>query len=492
MSELLHLSGLDLARKIKDGSISSQEVVEVHIQQIQKVNTDLNCLVFDRFEQARKEAKAADQQLKRSTKKLPLFHGVPCTIKECFSVQGMPNSAGIWKRKTIRSSQDATTVTRLKKAGAIPLGVTNTSEVCMWFESNNTVYGRSKNPYDLQRTVGGSSGGEGGIIAAGGSPFGLGSDVGGSIRMPAFFNGIYGHKPSGGLVPCTGQFPPGPLPQSYYPAFRYLTTGPLSRKACDLMPLLKIIAGPDEIDHSCLKLTLSDPSAVDIRTLKILNIPNNQWQKVSTDLQKAQNELCSFLQENGAEVQNQIFPLLKKSLNIWSAMLNAGKEGNTSYKEYLGMSSSSILALLEYFKWALGMSHHTFPAIGLAATENIPSLFKKSSLKNLALGKELKNQFLEAFKKFDLILFPSFPSVAPKHNTPFLRPFDFVYTAIFNVMEFPVTQVPLGLNSKGVPLGIQIVAPHGQDHRSIALAEFLEKTYKGWTPPKDYLDKQKK
>src|SRR5699024_2538512 len=138
--------------------------------------------------------------------------------------EGMPNTAGVVSRVGLRATEDATSVARYRQAGAIPIGVTNTSEACMWMESNNKVYGRSNNPYDITRIVGGSSGGEGAIIGAGVVPFGLGSDVGGSIRMPAFFNGVFGHKASSGLIPNSGQFPP-----IEGEGLRYLSTGPLAR-----------------------------------------------------------------------------------------------------------------------------------------------------------------------------------------------------------------------------------------------------------------------
>src|SRR5262249_8717417 len=152
-------------------------------------------------------------------------------------------TGGLYARRGKPATRDATAVKRLRAAGAIPLGVTNVSELCMWMESANTVYGRTSNPYDLARTPGGRSGGEGAIVGAGASPVGLGSDVGGSIRMPAFFCGVFGHKPTGGLIPNTGQFP-----IAENDALRYLTTGPLCRRAEDLWPIVRTLAGPDGED----------------------------------------------------------------------------------------------------------------------------------------------------------------------------------------------------------------------------------------------------
>ena len=151
MNPLL-LSGTRLAKGIRDGEWTSAQVVDVHIEHIQRVNPTLNAVVAERFEPAREEAREADRQPQDRP-----FHGVPCSIKECFALTGMPNSAGLYSRRERRAEQDATAVARYRAAGAIPLGVTNTSELCMWMESNNFVYGRTNNPYDLRRTVGGSS-----------------------------------------------------------------------------------------------------------------------------------------------------------------------------------------------------------------------------------------------------------------------------------------------------------------------------------------------
>ena len=187
-------------------------------------------------------------------------------------MSGMPQTAGLVARRGHLAPEDAPTVARLRAAGAIPVGTTNTSELCMWLESNNQVYGRTSNPYDARRIVGGSSGGEGAIIGAGGSPFGLGSDVGGSIRMPAFFNGVFGHKPSSGLVPNTGQFP---SPSGAREGRRYLVTGPLARSARDLPLLLSILAGPDGACDACEPMTLEDSANVSFRGRRVLDIRND-------------------------------------------------------------------------------------------------------------------------------------------------------------------------------------------------------------------------
>ncbi|MBK8326349.1 MAG: amidase [Moraxellaceae bacterium] len=237
---LLKQSAISLAADIKAKKISSRAVVEAHIAQIKCVNPRLNALIFDRFAQALREADQADALI-ASTKdinSLPPLLGVPCTIKDTFEFEGMPQAVGMVSRKDIYGQKDAYAVAVLRKAGAIPLGVTNTPELAMWYETYNRVYGRTKNAYDRGRITGGSSGGEGAIVGAGASPFGLGSDVAGSIRMPAFFNGVFGHKASPLLIENQGHFP-----SAHGQTLNYLSSGPLCRQAEDLEPLVRLLAG---------------------------------------------------------------------------------------------------------------------------------------------------------------------------------------------------------------------------------------------------------
>src|SRR5581483_1087358 len=238
MTALTERSALELARAIREQEVSALEVVEAHIGRLQDTNDRVNALAADRFEQARAEAAQADQRVRaEAAAELPPLLGVPFTIKETIALAGMPQSAGLVARRDYRSSATAPVITRLTDAGAIPLGVTNTSELTLWIESENRIYGRTNNPYDASRAAGGSSGGEGAAVGSGGSPFGVGSDIAGSIRVPAMFCGVFGHKPSPGLIPNAGMYPPTPGE-----AARMLQVGPLTRRAEDLMPLLRIMA----------------------------------------------------------------------------------------------------------------------------------------------------------------------------------------------------------------------------------------------------------
>ncbi|MCB9592685.1 MAG: amidase [Sandaracinaceae bacterium] len=477
MHPYLLKSGIELAGLIKRGDTTSEKVVRRHIDRLREVNPVLNAVVRARVREALQEAKAADARLRdEGPDGLPPFHGVPCTIKESFQLEGMPQSAGLVSRRGQRSTEDAVTVRRMRQAGAIPIGVTNVSELLMWVESDNRVYGRSNNPYDPGRIVGGSSGGEGAAVGAAISPFGLGADIGGSIRGPAFFNGVFGHKPSAGLVPNTGQWP-----IAEGEALRYLSTGPLARRAEDLWPLLTTLAGPDGEDEACEARELGDPATVDVASLRVLNVADNGTTWVHRDLRRAQADAAAALTSRGADVEARAYPQLQRSLHYWGAGLSAA--GGTPFGVLMGDGRRKPV-LPELGRWLLRRSPHTFPAIGLAALERIPEMLPHRTSGLLHELDDLRQRLTDDLGDDGVMLFPSYSRPAPRHHGPLLRPFDFVYTAVINVLGFPATQVPLGLNAKGLPLGCQVVAAHGNDHLTIAVALELERAVGGWVPPR--------
>ena len=479
--EILSASGVALARAIRDRRITSLAVVQAHVDRARRVNPALNAIVRDRYDAALREAAVADEKTSSVHRDdLPILHGVPCTIKEAYALEGMPNSAGLWARRNVVATKDATAVARLRAAGAIPLGVTNISELCMWFESQNQVWGRTNNAYDGARTAGGSSGGEGAIVGAGASPIGLGSDVGGSIRMPSFFNGVFGHKPTGGLVPSTGSHPP-----ALNDVQRFDTTGPIVRRAEDLMPVLRIVAGPDGIEEGCVLSDLGDPSAVDVRSLIVYSVEKGPG-AVQGVLVAAQRRAADALVARGAKLERRAIPGLARSFEIWSAMMHEGRAGESRFRDLMAEGSADFAPWRELARFPLGGSRYTLPGLLLSLFEELPARFTARTRQILALGKDLSAELAAVLGDRGVMLYPSFPRVAPRHRTPLLAPFQFAYTAIFNVMEMPATQVPLGLDARGLPLGVQVVAPRHQDHLSIAVAMALETSLGGWVPPKRF------
>lgn len=465
---LLELSATELARRVRAGALSSRAIVDAHIERIAQVNPSLNAVVWDRYAHARREADAADDAVRAGDPAAdrPL-HGVPCTIKECFAVQGMPQTGGLVAREGLFSARDAAAVKRLRDAGAIVMGVTNVPELCMWYETHNNVYGRTHNAYSEHHMCGGSSGGEGAIIGAGGSPFGLGSDVGGSIRMPAFFNGVFGHKGSSLLVPNDGQFP-----NAHGAVQRYLSTGPLARRAADLYPLVRVLSG-DSPD-------LRDPDGVRIEDLNVYVVEDDGRTPPDDDIRDALERAASMLERQGARVRRASFKGLRDAPAIWGAAL--ADAGGPSFSEMLGQGRK-IKPLREFAKWSLGRSEHTLPALALAALERPFETSPTQRKRLLEAGATLRDSIESTLRDDAVLLYPTHPTPAPPHLVAMTRPFQFGYTAVFNILEAPVTQVPLGLNRRGLPVGVQVAAARGMDHLTLRVAGALEDAFGGWVPP---------
>lgn len=474
--ELLYLSATELARRIRSRALTSRQAVDAHIRAVERVNPAINAMVVERFADARREADLADARLADThPDDLPLFHGVPCSIKECFALTGMPNTSGLVARRGIIAEKDATAVERMRSAGFIPLGVTNVSELCMWMESDNKVYGRSNNPYDPSRIVGGSSGGEGAIVGAGASPVGLGSDIGGSIRMPAFFNGVFGHKCTGGMVPNTGQYP-----EAHGPAARYCVTGPIVRRAEDLYPMMKLLSGPDGLCEGATEnIPLLDPAGVSLRGLEVVDIPDDGRIPVSGELRRAQRRALDYLASRGAKVRTYRPKLLKHGLEIWSSALS---DNGQPYADLLGHGTpvKGLAALTDFVR---GRSPYTLPSIVLVLAEELLGTAAEQKAGFVEMGRELYADLEREIGPDAVFLYPPHAWTAPKHRVPMLLPFLWVYTAALNILEVPSTAVPLGLGSHGLPLGVQVAALRGRDHLTLAVARELERGFGGWVRP---------
>ncbi|KAM4696856.1 fatty-acid amide hydrolase 2-like isoform 1-T1 [Rhinophrynus dorsalis] len=473
-----------LAERIRRGELKSSALVQSFISRIRQVNPSLNAVVCERFEEALQEARNVDNLVSGTEDevmlkvKYPLL-GVPFTVKEAFALQGMRQSSGLLSRQLMHSQTDAVVVSRLKRAGGIPLGVTNCSELCMWYESSNKVYGKTRNPYNPKHIVGGSSGGEGCILAAGGSVIGVGSDIGGSIRMPAFFNGIYGHKPTAGIVPNDGQFPDAHGRRS-----EFLCTGPMCRYATDLITVLKVMAG-----EATSRLSLDqDVSLTSLRFFSMENDGGSPFiSPVDKELVEAQRRVVKHLEkELGVSVQPVTIYNLRYSFQIWSAMMSSDGDMGQSFADLMG-DGKKIWPLWELVKWMFGLSEHTLPAIGLALTEKLAHLNPQGNERMIQKAKHLREEICTLLGEDGILIYPSHPKTAPRHHEPLAMPFNFAYTGIFNVLGLPVTQCPLSLSQAGLPMGIQLIASHYNDHLTLALAQHLEKALGGWIPAESKL-----
>ena len=473
---LTEASALELARAIRGGEISSRDVVEAHIEVLERTHARINAVVADRYDDARSDADAADALVASTDdpQSLPPLHGVPCTIKESIAMKGMPNCAGLVSRGAWRAPANAPTVQRMIDAGAIPLGVTNTPELCLWIETENRQYGRTHNAYDMARTAGGSSGGEGAVVGSGGSPLGLGADIGGSIRLPAFFNGVFGLKPSPGLVPSTGQFPATETEVGAY----MLTIGPITRRAEDLIPMLKVIAGPDGVDPYAREMPIGDPADVPIAGMRVLLSESTSYLQVSRELRAARLRAAEALEAAGATVEVTQLKTMKRALELYLAVLKL--EAGVSVKDLIVAEGSAAMTVRGGFK-RKGPHTRALRLLLMSEwmTDKMPQgRLTKSAAARLAFAREVTDAIGDG-----VLLHPTHPRVAPKHGQTIGKPWLLMATAVFNLAGVPVAQVPLGLNGRGLPLGVQAVAGPGRDHAAVAVALELERAIGGWVPP---------
>lgn len=470
MTRLTHLSATALAAAIRDGSTTSTEVVEAHIEVLERIK-ELNALAVDRFDLAREEAAAADEQVKAGAADLPPLHGVPVTIKEMLAVEGMPHTGGYPHRRNFRETADAPVVARLRAAGAIVLGLGNTCGFMIWIESNNPLYGRVSNAYDPTRTAGGSTGGDGAIVGSGGAPLALGSDLGGSIRIPAFFNGVFGHLPSPGLVPLTGHFP---MPDG---ELRHrLSPGPVTRRAEDLMLVLRLIAGPDGEDPYTVEQTLGDPREVSMTGLPVVVSTHSSAVPLRPVLRRAIDRAAEALTDAGADVREAPLKELRFALAQFTATAVTEIDLLESWE---GVTASTRSG--EDDKAPLLVRG---PAAVLKVVDSAPlRAVRTRAARRLIDSAQRANDTLVELIGDGVLLYPPFPRLAPKHRHTIGQPWLATNTAIFNLYGLPATQVPLGLSKNGLPLGVQVVAAPGADHVGIAVALELERALGGWVDP---------
>jgi fatty acid amide hydrolase 2 len=480
---LLQLSALQIAALVRGGELTPLEVVDAHIRRVELVNPRLNAVVMDRFEEARREAREAERYVGCDAVERPLL-GVPFTAKELIAAAGMPQTFGCANRQGRYAHSDATVIVRLKAAGAILLGVTNVPEWGMWPESYNALYGRTHNPHDVTRTPGGSSGGEGAIVGAGGAVFGIGADIGGSVRMPAAFCGVYGHKPTSGLLPLTGHHPVyADGPDAAQPkAAPYVVLGPLARSAGDLELLLRVMAGGDGVDPNIRNVEVRDVGAVSWRGRRVLLLPAPRIRMArSTDpvLRDSVTAAGRVLQSLGAAVDEAPVDLLLRAGDVWSAALQS--VGGTRFAELLG-GGERVWLPRELAAALLRKSRYSWPALLFLAAETYGRRGSRSLRRALRELDLLARHFAELLGDDGVLIMPAHPRTAPRHNAAVLRPFDFLYTAGLNALRVPATVVPVGFDESGLPLAVQVAALEGNDHLTLAAAAALEAAQPPWRP----------
>ncbi|RWS02260.1 fatty-acid amide hydrolase 2-like isoform X1 [Dinothrombium tinctorium] len=476
-NDFLLIPAIEIAQRIKEVKLKALDVVKAYLTRIEEVNPIINAVIKSR-ENAIRDAEAIDEKLANEREnqlenlsQLPLL-GVPFTVKDTVYVKGMPVCAGLVSRKDETAPEDAPSVFNLRQAGAIPIAVTNVPELAMSFDTSNCLFGRTNNPYDLSLIAGGSSGGEGALISSAGSIIGLGSDIGGSIRFPALFCGIFGHKTTPGIVSTDGKYPT--LAPGKAPLFSF---GPMCRYASDLKPMLKAMAGPR------IECLLKIDSNVDLSKLRVFYMLDNgnPWNsRVASETKNAILKVVSHFEKTyGVMCTNVNLEKMRDSFSMWSASLGEAK--GTPMSVLMNDNKGEINLFLEIISKIFGRSSHTAVALGFALNEKIVSLLPKTN--KISEIKELKQQLIDILGDDGIFLYPCFPEISVKHDTILFKFLNISYTTVFNVTSLPVTQCPLGLSKSGVPLGVQVAANEFNDHLTIAVANEIEKIFGGWVPP---------
>ncbi len=461
MTDLIYSSATTIARAIRDKEVSAVEVVQAHLDRIAEVNPSLNAVVQLCADRALDEAREADAALARGDATGPL-HGVPMTLKDSLDTEGVVTTGGTTGRRDFVPERDATVTARLRAAGAILMGKTNTPELTMAGETDNSVYGRTNNPFDLDRSPGGSSGGAGAIICAGGSPFDIGSDTGGSIRMPAHLCGIAGIKPNSGRVPRTGHI----INYTLGATDSYTQNGPMARYVEDLELILRVISGPDWIDPAIVDMPLRNPADVDLNSLRVAFYTDPPGYKVpAQDTRNAVQAAVRALSDVAASVEENAPQPLERVPDMTAKI--GGGDGRAGTRRLLDKAGTTDVSAI--------LSKRFDEAEPVTTSE-----FTKA-LEDLD---QYRSDMLRFIGDYDVIISPVTAQPAQPHGASFEdRNRHAFYTGPYNLTGWPGAVVRCGTSSEGLPIGVQVIARPWREDVSLAVAAFLESALGGWQKP---------
>ena len=474
--KILNMTSLEIANMIKNDKISCYQVIKIFINQIIKYNSKLNALAYDCFDEAKKIARFYDNKFKnyklnKKTELLPKYFGVPLIIKESIEMKNRPHTFGYIFRKNKKGNKNNEYCQKLIDNGFIILGAGNLAEGCTWIESNNKIYGRTNNPYDLLRTPGGSSGGTATLITINASPVGFCNDALGSIRIPAYYTCLFGHKPTGGCIKGT------------YSDIKDLNffeeisqSGIVSRKSEELWPLISLLSDTNKIETNKYdNLELKNVKFVYLGD-SFKHFFNND---IDTSLNKSLNNLFYELNNLGCEIEYIyvrelmfstlfIFNEISKNTNIDSSDIYI--KNNSIYSNFIDLTFINFVTSF----------------LNKIVTKNYSSEDKSENIIDKVFDL-LRFKIENIFNENDnvVLISPTLPNLAPYHDTSFKYFFDISMTGIWNILKLPVTQIPIGLNFEGLPLGFQVIGNKFEDRLTIKVAELLEKEgIAKWTPPK--------
>jgi Asp-tRNA(Asn)/Glu-tRNA(Gln) amidotransferase A subunit family amidase len=459
MSAITSLSLCEIVEQVRGRTLSPVEVVEAHLARIEQVNPKINAFVQVDAEAAMAQARAAEKAV-TSGQRLGPLHGVPISIKSSIDVAGMRCEAGTKLRQGHVASSDAPLVQRLRKAGAIVLGVTNAPELLMAWETDNLLYGRTNNPWDLSRTAGGSSGGEAAAIASGCSAGGVGSDGGGSIRVPAHFCGICGLKPTPGRIPATGHFP-----QSAGPFALLGVVGPMARTVSDLKIMFEVMQGPDTGDPSAAPVPVRWPNTAEVKKLRIGYFEDDGRTPVTAETREALRKAAEALSRAGWEVESFRPEGLETARQLWWKFF--GVAGGMLLGPMVKGHEHELSPILKEFnRWVAAEKPHT--------AQTLLDTWMERDL--------LRMKIFEQMNGLAALLCPVASIPAFKHGerswqiegkeVGYLDAWS--YCEWFNLLGMPAVTVPVTRSAEGLPIGVQIITRPWEEETALAVAESLQ------------------
>ncbi|KPN93048.1 amidase [Pseudomonas nunensis] len=452
----------EMAGLLRRGVLTSVSLLEFYLQRIAERNPQINALIqLESADELRRQAREADEMARIGNIRGPL-HGIPMTIKDVCHVRGFRMSRGLEELLGEASQQDATVVARLREAGAIILGITNVPELCMAFETDNLLYGRTLNPCDPQRSAGGSSGGEAAAIAAGCSPAGLASDACGSVRIPAHFNGICGLKLTQGRVPLTGQFP------NDRSGLFHLTSafGVMGRYVDDLALLGQLISGADGHDPDTVDVPFNDSKP--LSELRVALSWESARTEVSPAVKQVLQQVEACLGSVVADVTSTTPPMLDDASDVlWRVFITGADAGRSWKKLFASMNKQT----------------YTPATSELIRLSEEVELSVDEMKRDWIMIDTFRYQLAKFFNQHDLFICPVFPDVAFAHGESLLDRDRYAFVFPFSLSGSPAVVIRAGHDPvSGMPIGIQIIGPHWQEERLLAVANFLEREMTRWSP----------
>ncbi|HEY7097496.1 MAG TPA: amidase [Terriglobales bacterium] len=468
MAELTYLPAVTMAAQIRTRKISPVELVEAHLSRIERLHRQLNAFVKVNPDAARKQARVAEEAVMRGEKLGPL-HGIPISIKSSIEVTGFPFEAGTRLRAGCIAQRDAPLVTRLREAGAIILGVTNTPELLMAWETDNLLYGRTNSAWDPDRTPGGSSGGEAAAISSGCSAGGVGSDGGGSIRVPAHFSGICGLKPTPGRIPATGH-----CPESVGPFALIGVVGPMARTMADLKLLFEVMQGPDDGDPSAAPVPLRWPATEEVKKLRIGYFEDDGRTPVTRETREAVHKAVNTLRAAGFVVEEFRPEGLEIARDLWWKIF--GTAGQMLLRPMTCGCESELSPMLRQFNsWAAADPAHT-----------------AQSLLHTWLQRDVvRTQVFKQMQRYPILLCPAAAIPAFRHGErtwnvegKAIHYLDaWSYTEWFNLLGMPGVVAPVSESDEGLPIGVQVVAKPWMEELALEVATYVERVRETWRQP---------